>query len=131
MSVQSLRAQFSNSPSALPANTVLQKEFSIQAQFAGGCDTKLIPGYSDNHENTYYPAVIGADALHSHGITGKGVTVAIIDSGLWEHSTLALNTSGESRVVARYDAITDKAGEEVFDESGHGSKRRKPVWSMQ
>jgi serine protease AprX len=118
---QTLRARFSNSAGPLPGDGILQKEFSIRASFEGDCHAELIPGYANNHENTYYPAVIGADALHTHGITGAGVTVAIIDSGLWEHSTLAQNTRGDNRVLARYDAITDTTGKEVFDESGHGT----------
>lgn len=101
----------------------LQRDFSIEATFAEDCSTKLIPGYLNNHEDFYYNRVAGADALHGHGITGKGVTVAVIDSGLWEHPALARNTAGKPRILARYDAITDTEGKgkEVFDESGHGT----------
>lgn len=98
-----------------------QREFSIEASFTEDCSTKLIPGYANNHEDSYYPTVVGAAALHSHGITGRGVTVAIIDSGLWEHPNLLKDSKGKSRVIARYDAIKDVSGAEVFDESGHGT----------
>ena len=98
-----------------------QSDFSITATFDGDCSTRLMPAYRDNHENFYYATVAGADALHRHGITGRGVTVAVLDSGLWEHESLANNTTGESRILARYDAITNIAGREAYDESGHGT----------
>ena len=99
----------------------IQKDFEITATFNGDCSTKLIPGYPDNHTNTYFPTVIGADALHLHNITGQGVTVAILDSGLWEEDNLALDTHHKPRILARYDAIKDISGVEAFDESGHGT----------
>ena len=82
-----------------------QSFIQIKASFAGDCSTALIPGYDNNHEDFYYAAVAGADALHRHGVTGKGVTVAVLDSGLWDHPSLLLDTAGKERVLARYDAI--------------------------
>ncbi len=98
-----------------------QSEFTIEANFSGDCSIELIPGYADNHEDFYYNAVAGVDALHLNGITGRGVTVAVIDSGLWEHPALVRNTRNEPRVLARYDAINDILADEVFDASGHGT----------
>ncbi|MFK8050512.1 MAG: hypothetical protein AB8B81_18970, partial [Halioglobus sp.] len=95
----------------------LQRDFAIEATFTEDCSTKLVPGYTNNHENTYYPSIVGAAALHRHGITGSGVTVAIIDSGLWEHTNLLKDTHGKNRVIARYDAIKNISDQEVFDES--------------
>jgi serine protease AprX len=98
-----------------------QRDFTIKASFVGGCSTDLVPGYENNHEDFYYNSVAEVDALHLQGITGKGVTVAVVDSGLWEHDALMKDTKGRNRVVAKYDALTDTAGEEVVDESGHGT----------
>lgn len=98
-----------------------QNEITLEAHFAGGCRAELIPGYRRYGDDTYYPTVAGAASLHRLGITGDGVTVAVLDSGLWEHHSLTHNTRGEYRVRGRYDAIRDIAGEEVFDESGHGT----------
>lgn len=97
-----------------------QREFLLQAHFGEECTAELIPGYPDNSTDTYYPTVTGADLLHRHGITGKGITVAVLDSGLWEPERVALDTAGNPRIVARYDAVTDTAGTS-FDESGHGT----------
>ena len=98
-----------------------QRDFAVKATFSGDCTVELIPGYDDNHENFYYNTVVGVDALHRNGITGRGVTIAVIDSGLWDHPALTNDTEGKPRVLARYDAIADTAGGEVFDESGHGT----------
>jgi subtilisin family serine protease len=98
-----------------------QRDFTLKASFVGGCFTDLVPGYDNNHEDFYYNSVAGVDALHLQGITGKGVTVAVVDSGLWEHEALKLDTKGGNRLVARYDALTDTVGSEVIDESGHGT----------
>jgi serine protease AprX len=117
--------QVTFAPALAPADQadrpLRQRDFDLKASFAGDCSAKLIPGYDNNHENFYYSQVAGADALHRHGVTGKGVTVAVIDSGLWEHEALARDTAGRPRIVGRYDAITNTEGAEVFDESGHGT----------
>ncbi len=121
VAITELRASFSTPHQQDGEVLPRQRDFSLKAKFVGDCAAELIPGYIDNHENTYYPSVVGADALHIHGITGRGVTVAMIDSGLWEHEALVTDTRGENRLLARYDAITDTRGKEVFDESGHGT----------
>lgn len=109
-------------PAADPEGHPLhQSDFGLVASFSGGCSTDLVPGYENNHEDFYYNNVAGVDALHREGVTGKGVTVAIVDSGLWENEALMKDTSGKNRVLARYDALTDKVDSEVVDESGHGT----------
>ena len=98
-----------------------QNDFDMELAFAENCSTRLVPAYEDNHGDFHYPTVSGAAALHLHGITGRGVTVAVVDSGLWETEALALDTEGKPRILARYDAIRDVTGKPVFDESGHGT----------
>ncbi len=110
----------------LPANgptpdRARQGDFEIKADFAGDCSIELLPAYADNSENFYYNRVAGVEALQLLGVTGKGVTVAVIDSGLWEHPALALDTAGKPRIIAYYDAITDTLPETVYDASGHGT----------
>lgn len=117
----SLTGTFSSSPTVWANDFPVQKDFEITANFGEDCSTELIPGYPDNHGNTYFPTIIGADALHSHGITGEGVTIAIVDSGLWEDEALALDSKGKPRILARYDAINNVSGAVAFDESGHGT----------
>ena len=118
---EDLLANFANTPPSIPDAEVQQRDFSIEARFVGGCSTELIPGYANNHEDYYYNSVAGVDALHRQGITGKGITVAVVDSGLWEHDSLIKDTSGKKRLLAKYDALTDTEGQTVVDESGHGT----------
>ena len=116
-----LKASFSNKVPEVFWENVEQRDFDIAITFGEDCKTELIPGYRDNHNNSYFPTVVGADALHRHGITGRGITVAVLDSGLWETGELVNNTAGEPRIIGRYDAINDLEGESVFDASGHGT----------
>ena len=118
---QVLQVTFTDSSGA-GANAVhSQNEFNLEIIFAENCSTRLVAAYDDNHGDFHYATVSGAAALHHHGITGKDVTVAVLDSGLWEDKVLALDTAGNRRIVARFDAITNITGSEVFDESGHGT----------
>jgi len=98
-----------------------QKDFSVKLEFGDECSSELIPGYADYAGDTYYPTVAGAAELHRHGITGRGVTVAVLDSGLWEHPALSMDTGGKPRIVGRYDAMENIAGTPVSDASGHGT----------
>jgi len=117
-----LLVEFASLPEETAAGIkLLQSDFTATAAFEGGCSTSLVPGYPDNHENYHYAEVVGAAELHRNGITGRGVTVAVLDSGLWEAPPLARDTRGKPRVVARYNAITNREEREVVDESGHGT----------
>ncbi|GAB5413118.1 MAG: hypothetical protein Cons2KO_07210 [Congregibacter sp.] len=108
---------------AAPANPwQAQNSISITAKADESCGTKLVASYEDPLGDSYYPTLTGAASLHRKGITGDGITIAVLDSGLWEaHEELALNTRGEPRILARYDAIRGQAVGEAFDESGHGT----------
>ncbi|NNE33996.1 MAG: S8 family serine peptidase [Rhodothermales bacterium] len=76
-----------------------------------------------NAAYTHYPGRIGADLLHSQGITGRGVTIAVLDSGIFGRAALSENTAGDLRVLAQYDAIGNKIWSPTFwqDRNGHGS----------
>jgi subtilisin family serine protease len=114
---QNLTVTFDSSP----AKPLRQREFEFTAEFTGDCSLELIPGYDDNHENFHYNSVVGVDALQLNGVTGRGITVAVIDSGLWDDPALINDTNGKPRVLARYDAIGNSASDGVFDASGHGT----------
>src|SRR5690606_11000634 len=56
--------------------------------------------------DTYYPVQSGASPLHEGGMVGTGVTVAVIDTGIWRHKgPLERASGGTPRVLAQYDAI--------------------------
>ncbi|MDG1945973.1 MAG: S8 family peptidase [Halioglobus sp.] len=98
-----------------------QRDFTLKLNFEDDCAATLVTGYENNHDNFYYNTVAEIDAFHQQGITGKGVTVAVIDSGLWDHEALEKDTTGKPRVLARYDARNGATGPGVVDESGHGT----------
>src|SRR5271170_1902175 len=56
---------------------------------------------------TYYPSEVDAQTLQTGGMTGRGVTVAVVDSGLWgNQGPLQFAPSGgRSRVLAQYDVV--------------------------
>lgn len=119
--VETLTVSFERPTSKAVQSPLRQRDFTLKAVFAEGCATDLVPGYENNNENFYYNSAAGVDVLHLQGITGKGVTVAVVDSGLWEHEALVNDTTGRNRVLARYNALTDTLDSEVVDESGHGT----------
>jgi subtilisin family serine protease len=63
--------------------------------------------------------LIDADSLHSTGITGVGIGVAILDTGLWIDRAIN-KRNGFNEPVAEYNAIKDKEGK-VDDKHGHGT----------
>ncbi len=56
---------------------------------------------------TYYPSEVAAKDLQVGGVTGAGVTVAVVDSGLWSQRGPDQSAPGQtsSRVLAQYDVI--------------------------
>ncbi len=85
------------------------------------CDVTLLPAYEHNGSDFYYTRYVGADLLHRSGITGAGIGVAIIDSGLWDHPALTRGTDGNLRVPAQYNAINPDEPGPLEDKGGHGS----------
>jgi serine protease AprX len=73
---------------------------------------------------TFYTTHLGADALHLEGVNGSGVTIAVLDSGVFGDNGLTKNFGGSDRILASYNALTDQVGggnsldEDAF---GHGS----------
>lgn len=75
---------------------------------------------------TNYPSLVGADRVHAGGITGAGITIAVLDSGSWSQLALNKGASGAWRALAQYDAIADRlvASDTVSvtnDGHGHGT----------
>jgi len=70
---------------------------------------------------TDYPEAVGADLLWEQGVTGEGVTVAILDTGIANHPYFLVNTKGKKKdpVVAWKDFIDGKRSPD--DPNGHGT----------
>ena len=116
-----LRFTFSQSLEALNQN-----DFSLNLGSVA-CETALVPAYPGAGAGAgaggdyYYPSEAGTTLLSQAGITGSGIGVAIIDSGMWDVAALTRNTAGENRVLAHYDAIGDSLATDLKDPGGHGS----------
>jgi serine protease AprX len=68
---------------------------------------------------TTYPKTIGADKLWAAGITGKGVGVAVVDSGINGGMPDFRNADGSSRITANVIANPDAT--RPGDDVGHGT----------
>ena len=65
--------------------------------------------------------LIGAEHLHAKGLYGDGVTVAILDTGIWNtNNHLRNDLHGLRRILAEYDAQYDWL-KKAADEHGHGT----------
>ncbi|MDB6091888.1 MAG: peptidase and in, kexin, sedolisin [Gammaproteobacteria bacterium] len=89
--------------SALSANTTLKDGTGVSS-------ATLLYG-------TNYPTLVGADTLQQSGITGKGVTIAVLDSGLWQDP----NQNFGGRVLASIDVLNGGTGRVQGDSYGHGT----------
>jgi serine protease AprX len=68
-----------------------------------------------------YPDVIGADLVWEAGVTGEGVTVAVVDTGLSNHPGLLNKVNGVTlnRIAAWADFVEDSHSPR--DPHGHGT----------
>lgn len=62
------------------------------------------------------PVSVGADYANGLGLTGKGIGVAVIDTGVYPHNDLI---NPHNRIVGFKDFINNKT--EPYDDDGHGT----------
>lgn len=99
-------------------------------------DATVTTSSSDALPETYYPTESGASPLHQGGVTGRGVTVAVLDTGVWRVKGPLQQTSygRDPRVLAQYDVILARENPEAYqlppletysrdidDRNGHGT----------
>ncbi len=66
-----------------------------------------------------FAAWIGADRVHASGIDGSGVTVAFIDTGLWQRAARHARLRAQVDLVG--DATVEQPGRQPQDGYGHGT----------
>jgi serine protease AprX len=72
----------------------------------------------DAHD-TAYPRVAGAENVWAAGVTGDGIGVAIVDTGIAPLDGLVQDVNGDSRLVGWVDMIDGST--EPIDPNGHGT----------
>jgi len=75
--------------------------------------------------STAAPAVaaeVGATALQQAGITGKGVTIAVLDTGFTPYAAPYDYDAWGSRILATVDFAASNGGSNVADGYGHGTQ---------
>ncbi len=76
-------------------------------------------GVNSGRLNTNYPKTIHADRLWANGLTGTGVGVAVIDSGVAGDLVDFRGADGRSRVVT--NVVTSAGAKKAGDGLGHGT----------
>jgi serine protease AprX len=93
----------------------INARMKINSAPAGGKPNKANP-------ETDYPDVVGADAVWAAGVTGKGVTVAVLDTGMAKTEGLIRATSGPGdRILAWQDFVERGGRGRMVDPNGHGT----------
>ncbi len=60
---------------------------------------------SGQFPESQFPTLIGATDLHAAGIDGRGITIAVIDTGLWRDSGTQYALDQEHRLLAQHDLL--------------------------
>jgi serine protease AprX len=78
-------------------------------------------GLSSKSPSTDYPDAIGADLVWQDGISGTGVTVAVLDTGMSRHRGLMKGIEGKkkTRIIGWVDFVANK--KMPTDPNGHGT----------
>lgn len=71
--------------------------------------------------NQYARQQLNVEGLAAQGFDGSGVTVAILDTGIWySRNEVKNDVNGKNKILAMYDAIANKL-QNTPDKTGHGS----------
>ena len=108
--------------SSMPSLTITQdRTLSSHSRMSVGFD-----GYPFYAIRSFASDKTGAADLHKQGLTGKGVGIAILDSGIAakfeKGSHLRLDSEGKNRRLTKFDAIKGAENRDMDDDlNGHGS----------
>lgn len=106
------------SPAAAAA---LSAEPEITAVTANAPVRTASKGKGPSSPETEYPEVVGAEVVWELGNAGRGVTVAVVDTGLGDHPGLTTNIDGNQndRIVGWVDFVEGQRTPR--DPNGHGT----------
>lgn len=112
------------------AHNVLENELGIVNAVYGNLTPEMIRHIKDHEavDRIFYDRKVSAfldvasteigavNVQKQQGLTGKGVTIAVIDTGVYPHADL---TKPENRIIAFKDFVNDQ--EKPYDDNGHGT----------
>ncbi len=105
---------------AEPAITAVTVNAQVELQGNGNEGDDDEGGKGPKSPSTDYPDVTGADLVWQQGVTGQGVTVALVDTGIARHKALNRDATGnKGRIVAWVDFVD--GFRKPKDPNGHGT----------
>ncbi len=102
----------------LRANPAVKLTADGAVEKVGSVEPVVLPKRNGNFA-TDFPDETGANLVQEEGVTGAGVTVAILDTGIEPVPTLAKNSNHQPRLIGWRDFVTGK--DKPFDDNGHGT----------
>jgi serine protease AprX len=105
--------------------SVTDSSYNVFLAFSDGSrksfsTTNSTPQQGENRD-TFFPTIVRANEAHSMGITGDGVTVAIIDSGMQDFKKLTKNNRDTDRISHVYNVLDTNRSGFIEDSNGHGT----------
>ncbi len=91
-----------------------EEEFARSSESDGVLQVEEISRSMLDKTDYHHPSLLGVPELHEAGINGEGVTVAVVDTGLWWEADTLLSKSPAFRVGSLGLAADD-------DPNGHGT----------
>jgi serine protease AprX len=97
-------------------NPVLETEVATETTFNPLVDGGPLNAEPNNYV-TDYPLQVGATQLQQAGINGRGVTIAVLDTGIWTGG----GQNFASRILASVDIVAGGTQPVTSDPYGHGT----------
>jgi serine protease AprX len=109
------------SPAALTSLRGNPRIQRVTANAPASSSDQIVQGRSDRIPATDYADVTGADLVWQQGVTGNGIGVAVMDTGLSLHPALLKDLNGKPRKIVGWADFIDKKFKLPHDPNGHGT----------